>query len=144
MKICIKMWMKTCVYEFYEGQLKNKCFTLLICNMPFIPFKWLSFFLDCIIFFQFWRSKCFSLIQQAPGPDFRKVGKYLLYMNKMWLRRRVVHKIFSMTSVNFTENIPLCIHVGWAPLQRPVSRHALTEAPLIVWPVSQRYLASWW
>ena len=69
--------------SFYGGQLKQQIcysFTLLISYMVFNPFEMAAqLFLDFIKFSQFWWSKCFFLsqIQQAPGPDFRKVGKSL-------------------------------------------------------------------
>ena len=74
-----KMWMKTCIHshfyatfhEFYEGQLKQQM--PLICFLTHL--KWWSSFSknSPISLFQM----PFSQIQQAPGPDFRKVGKSL-------------------------------------------------------------------
>ena len=82
MKICIKMWMKTCLHShfrqffmcFYDGQLKQQ-----ICN----PFK--ITFPDFDV-----PNAFFSQIQQAPGPDFRKVGKSLL-----------IDWIYNMTTLTF-------------------------------------------
>ena len=55
-----------------NGDLSNTCFTytLLISYMLLNPFS--SFILS------FDDPNAFSLIQQAPGPDFRKEGKFLV------------------------------------------------------------------
>ena len=52
--------------SFYEWQLKQHLLSMVF-NHPVL--------LDCIKFSQLWRSKCFfPKIQQAPSPDFIKVG----------------------------------------------------------------------
>ena len=65
--------------SFYGGQLKQQIcysFTLLISYTVFNPFKMASIFFRQIIP-NFDGPNVFSQIQQAPGPNFRKVGKSL-------------------------------------------------------------------
>ena len=60
-----------------KGKKSSKCFTLLISFMLFNPFK-MAVFQTASNFPNFNDPIAFSLIQQVPGPDFRKVGKSLL------------------------------------------------------------------
>ena len=68
--------------SFYDGQLKQKiCYssTLLISFMLFNPFQMaVQFFKTVSNFPKFGGPNNFSKIQQAPGPDFRQVGKSLI------------------------------------------------------------------
>ena len=61
--------------SFYEGQLKQ---LISYINMLIYPFKMaVQFFKTASKFPNFDDSNAYSPIQQAPGPDFRKVGKSL-------------------------------------------------------------------
>ena len=68
--------------SFLGGQLKQQTcysFTLPISYMFFIHLKWRSSSFRLHQAFPiFMIQMLFSQIQQAPGPDFRKVGKSLL------------------------------------------------------------------
>ena len=90
LKICIKMWMKTCFHShfyakfflsLYGGQFKQQIdysFNLLISNMVFNPLKWWSSPFRLHHISQFRWSKCWFF-----SPQF----------NSRWLRLQKVRKI---------------------------------------------------
>ena len=66
--------------SFYDGKLKQQIyysFTLLIPYMFLFHLKWWSGCFRLHQVFPILMIQMFSQIQQAPGPDFRKVGKSL-------------------------------------------------------------------
>ena len=84
MKICIKMWMKTCFHSHFYANYQLvlwkaiKATNMLQLYTTNFLYPWLWMDLDFIQFSKLWWFKCFySQFQQAPGPVFRNVGKSL-------------------------------------------------------------------